>query len=420
MRTSLETTLRLVALLALPGLLAACQPKEADLSGEDGIPFELFAPAADTRTTIDGMQTQWLAGDRLSVFHAPAGSAAYVADGPFTVDDPSSGHATGTVYNLVTDGASDWYLAYPYKASNVSPKQLTLTLGSSVKEEQLQQGYDNTAHLAGEAFPLFGKGREVTAGGVVPSVSMHLLPAAVGVRITNESKGIIALQSVSFTAPVPVIGQFKVDVSGDAPVFTPVNADAVSQTATLAINDDTLLAIGETATLYLGICPFTAAAGESLSLEVHAINIANEEQVFGRTVTLEKAVSFSAGHIKYLNLGFTGPEDPFLSLSAPGVYQLDGQDHAYVPGRDQLSIRTLILSNTVSFRILSPSTRKALEVSDFPLSPAEGDTAALTLSFYEGNNKTSSRTLTATIVRISGTMAWCKTEDGVGIILYFK
>ena len=420
MRTSLETTLRLAAWLALPWLLAACQPKEADLAGEDGIPFEIFAPAADTRTAIDGMQTRWLAGDRLSVFHAPAGSAAYVADGPFTVDDPASGHAAGTVYNLVTDGASDWYLTYPYKASNVSPKQLNLTMGSTVKEGQRQQGYGNTAHLAGEAFPLFGKGREVTAGGIIPSVSMHLLPAAIGVRITNESQGIIALQSVSFTAPVPVIGNFKVDASGDTPVFTPMNADVVSQTATLAVDDDTLLAIGETATLYLGLCPFTAAAGESLTLEVHAVNIANEEQVFSRTITLEKAVSFNAGHIKYLNLGFTGPEDPFLSLSVPGVYRLDGQDHVYVPGRDQLSFRNYILSQTVAFRILTPSAKKALEVSGFPLSPQEGDSVGLTLSFYEGNNKTSSRNLTATIVRISEAMAWCKTEDGIGIILYFK
>ena len=415
MRSSLEKIIRLAAVLALPCAIASCQFRDEDMPGEGDIPFEIFAPAGETRTVTDGLQTCWQDGDRLTVIHAPAGSAAYVADGAFTIDDPASGHATGTVSNLVTDGASDWYLAYPYKSSNSKPDKLTLSLGSDLGNVQQQKGYDATDHLSGEAFPLWGKGRVTTAGGIIPSVGMHPLPSVIGVRVTNAEPGAITLQSVSFTAPVPLVGQFSVDITGDAPVTTSL---ATSKTATLNVSDGTPLGTGETAVLYLGVCPFKAAAGESLTLEVTALDADNAQQVTTSIVSLPQAVTFASGHIKYLNLDFTPEEDPFLSLDTPGVYALDGQDYVYTPGKDQLSLRKA--SGRIIFRILTPSDRKAIEVSGFPDSPQEGGNASLSLSFYEGNDPTDVRELSVSILKVLDGMAWCQTEDGTGIILNYR
>jgi hypothetical protein len=402
--------------LALPWAVAACQYQEENMPGEGDIPFELYATAGDTRTANDGLQTKWVDGDRLTVIHAPAGSSAYVADGVFTIDEPSTGHAAGTVSNLVTDGASDWYLAYPYKATNTRPNKLTLSIGNDFGASQQQQGYDATSHLSGEAFPLWGKGRVTTAGGTIPSVSMHPLSSAIGVRVTNAGPGVVTLKSVSFTAPVPLVGQFSVDITGNEPVCTFL---ATSKTATLNVTDGTALAVGQTAVLYLGICPFSAAAGESLTLEVKASDSNNQDAVTTKTIDLTQAVTFTSGHIKYLNLEFGGEEeDPLLSISTPGVYQLDGKDYVYTPGTDQMSWRSGI--SQVAFRILTPSIKTAVEISGFPKSPQEGDSVSLTLSFYEGNNLADKQVLTFSLLRVQDGMAWCKSENGVGIILYYK
>lgn len=403
--------------MAVLPMLAACQLQEEEGPGE-GVPFEILAPTGETRTITDGMQTRWLAGDRLTVIHAPAGSAAYVPDGPFTVDDPSTGHAAGTVYNLVSGGASDWYLAYPYKASNTRPDKLTLVLGSATDDTQLQAGYGTTEHLSGENFPLWGKGTVATAGGVIPSVSMHPLLSAIGVRVTNEGPVAVTLRSVAFTAPVPLVGRFSVDITGDEPVTTPVSTNVVSETATLTVSGGAVLAVGETAVLYLGLRPFKAVAGESLTLEVKASDSGNNQLVTTKSVTLEQTVNFAPGHIRYLNLGFSSADETLLGLTVPGVYGLDGADYVYTAGQDQLAVRKY--ASTVTFRLLSPSARKAVEVAGFPLSPEVGGSTSITLSLYEGNTKTSEKALTLTVLKLQDNMAWCQSADGTGIILQYQ
>lgn len=81
--------------------------------------FEVYALPEATRTANDGLSTLWVEGDRFQLFHAPAGTAGYVADGAITVDEPDTGHARGGVQSL-GKGTNDWHLLYPY----TSPKRL--------------------------------------------------------------------------------------------------------------------------------------------------------------------------------------------------------------------------------------------------------------------------------------------------------
>ena len=62
--------------------------KEMDAPQEvskDGVPFELFADVAQTKTAITGWNTRWVQDDKINLFHAAAGTTAYVDDGD--IDD---------------------------------------------------------------------------------------------------------------------------------------------------------------------------------------------------------------------------------------------------------------------------------------------------------------------------------------------
>ena len=130
--------------------------QEAEAPRRARASFEVYATPAETRTVNDGMDTRWETGDRFSLFHAAAGTTSYVADGAFTIDAPATGHAWGAVTGL-TDGVYDWYMAYPYAPSAESPASVPVTVGAPADGQQVQQGKDSRAHLAGEGFPLGGK-----------------------------------------------------------------------------------------------------------------------------------------------------------------------------------------------------------------------------------------------------------------------
>ena len=87
--------------VAMTALTQCASVQEVEVVHPVGGTFEVYAsPAADgagTRTSNDGLHTLWVQGDRFSLFHAAAGSTAYTSDGAFTVDNPSTGHAKGTV-----------------------------------------------------------------------------------------------------------------------------------------------------------------------------------------------------------------------------------------------------------------------------------------------------------------------------------
>ena len=250
--------------------------------------FEVYAAPAETRTVNDGMSTRWETGDRFSLFHAAAGTSSFVADGVFTIDEPDSGHARGTVSGL-DEGVYDWYMVYPYAESAQGSTGVPVIVGAPADGQQVQQGQDSREHLAGVGFPLGGKALGVSSS-ETPVLTAAPLVSVIAVNVTNPGEGLVKVTSVRFKAPEAIVGIFRVDVTGDAPVF---QAETVTDEAVLSVEGSAYVRAGESAVFYLGVKPFTAPAGSTLTLTVN-------DQV--RTVTLPRDYTFSAGLIKTLNV----------------------------------------------------------------------------------------------------------------------
>ena len=303
----------ILAGLAVSLVLVQCTNRESDPAAAAraaGQPFELFATSSTSRTVNDGLSTRWEAGDQIGVAHG-LGAGVYISDGAFTIDDVSTGHAKGTVHPL-QEGAYDWYVQYPFDES-FTPSQLSALFGAEAGTAQQQAGYGSTAHLAGVGFPLFGSVKGVDFQSV-PSVHVDPLAAAVSITVTNTLDEPVVITEATLTAPEPVTGLFLCDLSGETPVFAPESETQVSASATVAVSGGTALAKGESAVLYLGLKPFTAAAGSALTLSVTATHGSGQTATQSKTVTLPAAAAFRAAYIRGLSFSFAG------EFAEPGEY----------------------------------------------------------------------------------------------------
>ena len=68
----------LAATISLTNCTKEINSSEAALP--EGIPFEISAASADTKTSIEGFTMSWVANDAINLFHAKAGSTTYTSD----------------------------------------------------------------------------------------------------------------------------------------------------------------------------------------------------------------------------------------------------------------------------------------------------------------------------------------------------
>ena len=272
---------------------------ETPVVESEGVPFEIVASTVETKTVNDGMSTLWAAGDQINVFYAVGETADYVSAGAFTVNNVEEGIFTGTLPSeLNVEEEYDWYAMYPYNASLATPENTTVAV--SIGTGLVQDGYDSTAHLAGEGFPLYGKA-VATPGTDMPSVDMKQLASVLAVNVTNNSGASIQIEEVSFDGgDNNISGTFYVDFSDEKPVYKPAEANSV---VTVTVENPTALAVGKTATVYLAIAPFSADEGDGLTLTVNGLD---------KTVYIEKDIDFVAGKVKTLNFSYEAAveEDP--------------------------------------------------------------------------------------------------------------
>ena len=311
----------MLTILGLAGIslaLTECAVQEAEMAAPAGVNFEVFAAPTDTRTVNSGLSTQWVNGDKFNLFHAKTGSTAFSADGAFTVDDEETGHATGSVSTAVT-APSDWYMVYPYASGVSSPKAVSVKIGATAGAAQVQAEADDMGHLAGTAFPLAGKALGVAAG-TTPILPVAPVVSVIAVNLTNPGEGTAHISSIRFKAPEAIVGTFQADITGESPVFSPVSA---SDEAILTIPGGAPLAKGENGVFYLGIKPFTAPAGTTVTLTV------NDEV---HTLTLTRPFTFAPGKIKTLNLTLD-PSDP----DSVGTYYFK-RVSAFSPGKKYLLV----------------------------------------------------------------------------------
>lgn len=306
----------IIAILAALTGCAAVQEVEAPPVAQAS--FEVYAVPVETKTVNDGLSTRWENGDTFSLFHAASGTNRYVADGVFTVDDPETGHARGSVSSL-SGARQDWYMVYPAVSGATSPASVSVTVGAAAGTAQVQTGADNMVHLAGPSVPLAGKVSSV-ATGTAPTLPVAPAVSVLAVNVTNPGDAAVRVTDVKFKAPEAVVGSFTVDVTGASPVFKAVSA---SDEAVLSVSGESTLEAGENAFFYLVIKPFTAKAGATLTLSVNGQE---------RTVTLSNAATFAPGKIKTLNFTLDKSE-----ASQGGPYYFK-QVTSVTPGRKYIFV----------------------------------------------------------------------------------
>ncbi len=374
--------------LALAALaFTNCSTKEYDVyemapEKKGGEPFQVIAlPNAETRTTVDGMNTTWESTDEINLFHAVAEGTEYISDGKFTISDVTTGQFDGTVASSPVQGtAYDWYAMYPYDSeltaiNGTNGTNRYYTLGSAHNGSQTQVSVDNTSHLGGAAMPLYGVKKNATYNGSAPIIQMNQLASVAAVTITNKTSAAINISSIDFTAPENIVGTYRFNILGEDVVYTPSSNNYVSKTAKLQVTDGTLAkdAVG---VFYIALKPFTAESGSKITLTVTTASGDIQTKEFN----LAKAYTFSAGKMKTVKMDFTTehvdeeiPEEPETDAYSlienigditPGWYMVVNfdsvnEDESYVLTNGTLTSKTqtAIKLNSVNGLVVSDDAR---------------------------------------------------------------
>lgn len=277
----------LVAIAALP-----CCSKEIDnQSNEDsnGIQFAITASSVDTKTSIDGFKTSWVANDKLDITHAIAGSTTYITDGSFSISEANlaTNKFNGTLKSNLEEGSSyDWYALYPYN----NGKNYTY-IGHS--KGATQNGNNSTAHLCGTLCPLYGVAKNVNSSDPV-SFDMQHLAAVVEITVTNETDADLTVKNVTFaSSDEDIVGSYIIDFKGDNVTYAASGKQYVSKVATLNVTNGDAIAKNGSAKFYIPIKPHIAEAGSKIVINVNG---------YEKEIPLTKDVTFKAGTVK--KIGF--------------------------------------------------------------------------------------------------------------------
>ena len=282
-------------LICLALSITNCHKEPVDQATPASEPnFELFALPVTTKTANDGLNTKWVADDDINVFHAVAGSTTYVSDGQFTVKDIENGSFDGTIKTLDADKSYDWYAFYPYTSQITTPGDREVGWVTVGGKSQTQTGNNSREHLSGEACPLYGISKNV-ASDKTPSIAMNHLTSVIKVSVANNSGEDLTVSSVSFTGTTDIVGTYYINFAAFPVAYKSSGDKYVSSTASLTVSNGEALANGSSADFYIAIKPFTAKSGSTLKLAVNG---------YEKTITLDKDITFTAGHIKLLNFKY--------------------------------------------------------------------------------------------------------------------
>lgn len=294
--------LHLLSIL-LPLLAAGCtEPVTEEVGGT----LTLVAMCPQTRTANSGMTTTWQNNDRLSVFAEDGGA---FTNNRFNYTGNYS--FSGQVSNL--QEVSELYAVYPYTEQWTSPAHITVDVPSSA----VQNGNDDMGHLAGTSFPLYGTCR-ISQGTNKPSFAMNQLLAVAHFNITNGDDAPITVKRIDFITPIPVTGQFTVDVTGGEAACVPVQG-STSNTVSLTVNEGQTIGSGETASFYVGCAPFDATG----DFDITVVADSNGDEVVSSKTVTGKTIELTAGTITTLNYTFTplAPEETYI-----GSFNLVNED----------------------------------------------------------------------------------------------
>ncbi len=277
----------LVAIAAL----SSCNKEIENPSSEasNGIQFAITASSVDTKTSIDGFKTSWVANDQLNITHAIAGSTTYITDGSFSISEANlaTNKFNGTLKSNLEEGSSyDWYALYPYNKG----KNYTY-IGHS--KGATQNGNNSTAHLCGTLCPLYGVAKNVNSSDPV-SFDMQHLAAVVEITVTNETDADLTVKNITFaSSDENIVGSYIIDFKGDNVTYAASDEQYVSKVATLNVTNGDAIAKNGSAKFYIPIKPHLAEAGSKIVINVNG---------YEKEIPLTKDVTFKAGTVK--KIGF--------------------------------------------------------------------------------------------------------------------
>lgn len=275
-----------------------------------GTDFEIIATTADTKTANNGLNTVWVAGDNLTVFHAVAGSTTYGSNDKFTYSGADNKFTGKLATGLDASKSYDWYAMFPYSSYINTPtnsdKGGYVYIGERSDQTQIQTGNDSKAHLIYGASnqtglrncPLYAVAKGVAAS-ATPTFTMKQLASIVEVNVTNTNTAPLTVSTVSFTAPAGtnIVGTFYVNFTDNGgTVYTDGNFPG--NIANLTVKNGTAIAKDGVAKFYLAIKPFAANTGDELKISVNG---------YEKTHKLTKNVEFKAGKIEAVNFKYDKP-----------------------------------------------------------------------------------------------------------------
>lgn len=276
----------LVAIAAL----SSCSKEIDNHSNEasKGIQFAITASSVDTKTSIDGFKTSWVANDQLNITHAIAGSTAYITDGSFSISEANlaTNKFNGTLKSNLEEGSSyDWYALYPFTKNDYT------YIGHS--KGAIQNGNNSTAHLCGTLCPLYGVAKNVNSSEPV-SFDMQHLAAVVEITVTNETDADLTVKNITFaSSDEDIVGSYIIDFKGDNVSYAASGEKYVSKVATLNVTNGDAIAKNGSAKFYIPIKPHVAKAGSKIVINVNG---------YEKEIPLTKDVTFKAGTVK--KIGF--------------------------------------------------------------------------------------------------------------------
>lgn len=360
--------LTLGAICAAAFTLTNCNKEIAEPKAPvtEGIPFEIVAATADTKTANDGLNTVWTTGDALNVFHAEAGSIDYGTNDHFTYTGADN-KFKGTLKTALGGGKSyDWYALYPYNDRISTPTGTDETYTLIGKKNgpdtgDTQDGNDSKAHLSGRSCPMYAVAKNVAASDV-PTFTMKHLTSVVAVTVTNTNDDPLTVNSVSFSAPegTLIFGSFFINFTenGDAVYTKHTKASWTSNTSNLTVKNGTPIAKNGKATFYLAIKPFTANTGDVLKISVNG---------YEKTHKLTKNVEFKAGKIEAVNFKYNAAPTPgTTAILGPDWNKVFGTSYKGVfnPKKNELALSGTVNDVTINVKN-GKSTNGYVKTGDF-------------------------------------------------------
>lgn len=346
-----KTIFTLGLMLAAALSLTNCtKNEEANFTPEVKTPFELYANL-ESRTTNDGMRTEWADGDQINVFHAVAGTTEYVHDTPYDevakVGNPFVTDATGLFKGTLAGELDqtksyDWYAIYPYSSFITTPANKTdgyVYIGGRSDTPQVQNGNNSTAHIAGKNYPLVGVAKAVAAS-EKPAITMSHISSLVEFNVTNKLSEDITVTSIALTALEDIVGTYYIDFTGEKIVYTA--GQFTSQTATLNVSNGAAIKPGESAKFYMAIKP-TEFDDDNILITVNA-STANGVGVM--EIEKEVKTAFLAGKMKTLNIGFNAEIEVPTEMTATIDFSKAEQRTAFSTTEQVWSNAGITLTNT--------------------------------------------------------------------------